>query len=138
MALSTELRGEFLFAGHVGELANLPDVVGERLFEVNVFATLEGPVTGVKVRVVRGGNHHCIDLLVHLVQHHAEIIKKRLVCSPVLHVFRAEVAVHIAECDEVFVLASLFVWLPGDPPARADEGDIQLFIRGLSRLADGE
>ena len=91
-----------------------------------------------KVRVVGRGNDHRVDLLVHLVEHHAEVLEERLGGSPVLHVFRAVVAVHIAEGDEILLFASLLVGLSGDPAAGADEGDVQLAVGGLARLADGE
>ena len=120
------------------EGSRLPDVMGQRLLGVNVDPALHRRERGGEMRVIRGGNDHRVDVLVHLVEHHAEVVVKRLRGAPVLHVFRTEIAVHIAEGDEIFLAASLLVRLPRDPATRADESDVELAVSGGTGLADGE
>jgi hypothetical protein len=88
------------------------------------------------MRVIRRGDNDRVDVLVHLVEHHSEVIEERLRGSPVLHVFRAMVAIDITEGDEVFLAATLLIGLPRDPSAGTDERDVHLAIRGRAGLAD--
>lgn len=93
---------------------------------------------GREVGVVGRGNDDGIDILVHLVEHHPEVVEKRLSGAPVFHVLRTVIAVDIAESNEVLILTSLLIRLPSDPPARANECDVYLAVSRASRLADGE
>ncbi len=138
MTLVAHLRDHLVALAGFEESSRLPDVVRERLLCVNMNAALHGRKRSGEMRVVRRRDHHCIDVLVHLVEHHAEVIEERLRRAPVLHIFCAMVAIYIAERDEVFLAAALLVGLLGNPSARADEGDIEFAVRGLPSPPDGE
>ena len=116
----------------------LPDIVRERLLRINMYASLHRRKCGGKMRVVGSRNHYGINLFLQLIEHHSKVIEEWLRGAPILHVLRAMIAIHIAERDEVFLAAALLVGLLGNPTARADEGDVELTIRGLSSLADSK
>lgn len=138
MTLVAHLRDHLVAIAGFEESSRLPDVVCERLLRVDMNAALHGRKRSCEMRVVRRRDDHGIDLLVHLVEHHAKVVKERLRRAPVLHVFCAMVSIYIAERHEVFLAAALFVRLLGNPSARADEGDIEFAVRGLPSLSDGE
>ena len=138
MTLIAHLRNNLVALAGFEESSRLPDVVRERLLRVDMNTALHGSKRSGEMRVVRRRDDHCIDLLVHLVEHHAEVIVERLRSAPVLHVFCAMVSIYIAERDEVFLAAALLVGLLGNPSARADEGDIEFAVRGLTSPPDGE
>src|SRR6266702_1524973 len=76
MALKAGLRGLmgiFLRGLHHG--AHFIDIVGKRLFAVDVLAALHGGQCGDGMSVVGGGDDDCVDLLVHLVEHDAPVVE---------------------------------------------------------------
>ena len=64
VALVTHLGGEARqFRGGFPEQPGLPDVIGERLLAIHVLAVGEREVRREDVRVLGGGDDHCIKLL---------------------------------------------------------------------------
>ena len=58
---------------HPGHLARLPDVVGERLFAIDMFALAHRRYANISVQVIGRGAEDGIDGLL-LLQHHAEVL----------------------------------------------------------------
>ena len=96
---------------------------------VDVDATFHRHLGCREVRVIRCADDNGIDLLMHFVQHFAEVIKKWLIRPPLLHVLGTLVMVDITECDEVLLRAALIVRLLSNPSSRTDKRNIQLVIR---------
>src|SRR6185369_1962706 len=63
-ALRSGLDDAIIFAGGDDELAAFPDFVGHRLFDVNVFAGLDGPDGAERMPVVWRGKSDHINILV--------------------------------------------------------------------------
>jgi hypothetical protein len=101
-----------------------------------MFAALHGRDGGHGVRVVGGGDHHGIDLFVHLVQHPPEISER-----PGLGMFLEDVArpllVHITQTDEVHTGAGNVVEVTSSLAADTDAGDIQLAVGGVGERESG-
>ena len=79
--------------------------------------------------VVRGGDHHRIDLVADLVEHDSEVVEERLLGPPRFHVLGAVPTVDVAERDEVLLAAPAPVGVTGDPAAGTDERDVELVVR---------
>src|ERR1035437_3503134 len=98
---------------------------GEGLFTIDMFAALHGRYGGHGVSVVGRGDHHGIDLLVHLVQHPPEISER-----PGLRMLLEDVArpflVHITQSDEVHARAGNVVEVTSSLAADTDAADIPL------------
>ncbi len=62
--MGAALDDAVVFESGSGELASFPDGVGDWFFDVDVFPGLCGPDGSEGVPVVRGGNHHGVDVLV--------------------------------------------------------------------------
>jgi len=73
VALVAELGNHIVPVGRFHQLAHLKDGVRQRLFTVHVFAALNRGHCRDGMKMVRGGYHHGIDLLLHLVEHFPEI-----------------------------------------------------------------
>jgi hypothetical protein len=78
------------------------------------------------VNVIRCGHNHCVDILVLLIKHLAEIlvfpgirVAPECTCSVL--------PVHIAKCDNIFAADACNVSAP--PTADADTGYIELLAR---------
>ena len=118
-----------------GLLAGM-DVVGQRFLGVHVDTAFHGGQGSWEVCVIRRRDHDRIDLLVHLVEHYPVVVKEGLGGAPVLHVFGAVVAVHIAKGYGVFIFAALLIWLPSDPASGSNEGNIHSTVGRWARLAN--
>ena len=71
--LVAHLRDDLVLLGGLHQLADLVDRVRQRLLAVDVLAALDGGHGGHRVGMVGRGDDDRVDLLVHLVEHLAEV-----------------------------------------------------------------
>ena len=114
--LVAELRDHLGLAGGLADLANLVDRVGQGLLAVDVFAAFQCGHAGHRVRVVRRADHHGVDVLVHRVEHLAEIFES-LGLGELLERAGRPALVHVAQRDDVLAADAIDVVaaLPGPP-----------------------
>ncbi len=73
MTLVAHLRHHFVFAGLLAHGAGFIDVVGQRLFAIDVLACPNGRQRCTSMRMVRRGDEDRVDLFVQFVEHLAEV-----------------------------------------------------------------
>ena len=101
--LVAHLGGDAVLRGQLGEKAGLVHGAGKRLLAVDVLAGHDGVRSDDGVRVVRGGDHHGIGLVQHLIEHHAPVLVA-LGVRVALEDVRGILPVHVAEADDLFGL----------------------------------
>ena len=73
--LRAHLRDQLVLLGGLGHRAGLVDTVRERLFAVAVLSQLHRRHANRGVCMVGRADHDCVDLGVHLVEHHAKVFE---------------------------------------------------------------
>jgi hypothetical protein len=136
VALVAHLRRELFLAGDARHLARLPHGVRDRFFDEHVLAVRHRGHRDGEVHVIGDGDGYRVDLAVHFVEHHAEILKPRD-GRVGLERPRAARLVDIAECDEVF-RGGVGGDVRGAAPAAADDGDVELVVRRIALGARDE
>ena len=99
----------------------------EGLFTIDVFAALHGRHRGDGMSVVGRGHQHGIDLLVHLVEHPAEILERLGLGMLLVNVARP-LCVHVAQRHDVHARPGKVIEVTPSLAADADAGDIQLVV----------
>ena len=89
-----------MLCGKLGQEPCLIDGQGQRLFAIDVLSGCDGLGCDDGVSVVGGGDHHCVSLVKHLVEHHAVVVVALCLRVPVEYV-RGVLPVDIAESDDV-------------------------------------
>ena len=129
MALVAHLRGDPRLLGGFADLAAFPHGANERLFAVYVLALRQRPEGDREVHVVGRADHDGVDVLVHLVEHHAVVAESRNVREGVVTVGGAAV-VGVAKRDELRVGRTRDgVDRVAAPAAHSDHGHIELVVR---------
>jgi len=137
-ALVAHLGGDLLLLRRLAHPARFVDAAGHRFLDEGVLAGLHRGHTGDGVGMVRRGDDDAVDLLLHLVEHLAEIVERGDV--GVFPAGRLRLAVvHVAEGHDVR-LPGHHVRVPLAAAADADEGDVELRVGGVGarRAAVGE
>ena len=129
-ALVAHLGGDAVLRGQLGQKAGLVHGTGERLLAVDVLAGHDRVRGDDGVRVVRGGDHHGIGLIEHLVEHHAPVLVA-LGVRIALEDVRGILPVHVAEADDFFGLQAAED--AGAPAADTDAENLEFAVqRGRS------
>ena len=126
-ALVAHLRGHFLLLGHLGHETCLVDGLCEWLLNVNVFAELHRLHTGNGVHVVRGRDGDGVDGFLHLIEHLAEILKRRG-AGVFLPSVTQGVGIDITERDDIGTATGRVVGVAGALAARTDRGEVDLAV----------
>ena len=116
--------------------ARLPDVMGEWLLSEDMDITFHRGDGRGKMSVIRGVHTNHVDVLTHLVEHHAEVLKRLGLGRVFPFRFTEGPRVNIAESYNVFTSRPL-VGLRSDPPC-PDHGHIDFAVCRLPRLADAK
>ena len=135
VALIAHLADDLIIVRGFFQRSDLPDVVGERLFHIDVFSRLHRGHGRGKVRVIGRGNHHGVDLLAHFIEHDAQILEA-LGFRILLIGFRRGLIAHIAQSDDIFIRTGLHI--NAAPPADAIRGDINFRVGRLAGPANTE
>ena len=123
--LSSHLGDEFVLAGDCCHQSGFVDAVGQRFLAVAMLAEFHRHHPGRGVDMIRGTDHDRVDLVVHLIEHRAEILiplgrgefLKGACCSALIN---------ITQGDDV--LACYTVHVGRAATANADAGNVQLLI----------
>ena len=124
MDLCSHLGSDAGFGGGLGDDPRFPDAMGQRFFAENVLAELDGGHHGKRVRVLRRGHDHGVDVVAGVVE------------LTEIHVFPRQgilggggvqvLLINVAECDDVLGANLGSVGRPAS--AGADDGDIELLV----------
>ena len=118
------------FSRQVGQLPHFPNIVGERFFLIQMFTALHRRPGGMKMNVIRRGDHDRIDLVFHRVEHHAEIVEESRFGEFIEHLprfFHHVTVIDIGDGHDIFVqhIADVVRSLAAEP----DNCDVKFFIR---------
>lgn len=128
MPLVSHLRHHAIMPSRLPQGAQLPNIVGQRFLNEDMLSMLHRTHRRRKVSVIGRRNGHRVDLLMHLVHHHAKIFELRrllMILESLRHPFR----VQIAHRHEV-LLARLANGI-ATHATTTDHGAIDLVVRRL-------
>ena len=129
-SVKAHLGGDAVLRGQLGQEAGLIHGTGERLLAIDVLASHDRVRGDDGVRVVRGGDHHGIGLVQHLVEHHAPVLVT-LGVRVALEDVRGILPVHVAEADDLLGLQAAED--AGAPAADTDAENLEFAVqRGRS------
>ncbi|MCR4415328.1 MAG: hypothetical protein NUV77_23190 [Thermoguttaceae bacterium] len=133
--LVAQLRDDVVLFGGLHQRAALVDRMGQGFLAIDVFAAPDGRHGGHGVEVVGRGHHHGVDLLLHRVEHLAEVLELRGV-GPAPERVRGAPGIDIAQGHDVLATDRVQVAGPHAPDANAR--DVQLLVGGrLAALGHG-
>ena len=124
MALIAHLGGDAEFAGGEGQLAGLPDGVGQGFLAIDVFAGMNGAHCGRGMVVI--GDCHNDGVDTRLLFQHDPVIGIRACARIFLQGVGHGIGIDIAEGDDIF--AGNALQIGGGAAAGADAGDVQLLV----------
>ena len=136
-ALVAHLGGKLVLPGEVAHGARLPDGLSEWLLAEDVLFGLHGHDACHAVDVVGGGNGDAVDLVVHLLEHDAEVLVV-LRLGMALFDFVDVVGVDVAEGHEVAAAFGDFPDVGCALSAHSNSGDAGAFVKVLSADDGGE
>src|SRR5437870_4428331 len=123
MTLIAKLRHDFVLVGGSHERADFMDIMSQRLFAIDMLAAPHGFHSNDGMSVIGCADDDSIDLLTHLIEHHAIIFE-----LPGIGIFGEQFAsvfgVHIAKGDDVLSFRRYFINIRAAPAANAYAGDI--------------
>lgn len=123
LALIAHLSGDFVLARGLGNLARLPDGMGERFLAINVFAELDGGHGNERMEMIGRGDHYGVDVLLFL-EHFAKVGED--FCFWIFFEDASGVVgVDVADGNDVFA-AELFE-IDSALAANADAGNVEFF-----------
>ena len=126
MSLVAELGGDIHLLGDLRQLASFPHGMGKRFFAIDMLAHQHRLAGGMKVGVVRRADDDGINLLVQLIQHHAEILE----FPSLVELFKTLARfgfIDVTHGDNVFAVDATDVCRPASADSNAS--DVQFFIR---------
>ena len=130
-ALVAHLGGEFVFAGEIAHDAGFPDGLGERLLAVDVLAHAHCHDARHAMDVVRSRDRHRVDLLVHFLEHDAEILEFRRGGKVRGHLVERAV-IHIAQGNDIQPAGRVFLPVTAALAAHADAAEADPAVEVLA------
>src|SRR5436190_2889847 len=106
---------------------NFMDVVSERFFAVNVFASPHGFHGNDRVGVIGRANNHAVDFFPHFVEHHP-VILELLGFGVFLKSFGGVLRIHVTKRDDVCPFIRDLVRIPAALASNPDSSHVNLVI----------
>jgi len=137
VAVVVALLGDHLvFGSQLGQGPRLVDGARQPFLAVGRLPRADRRRRGRRVVVVARGDDHGVDLLAHLVEHHAVVLELGHV-GKLLETGRRSLLVHVAHRHdapmvEQRAILALVAKKRGAPAAAADQCEAQPFIRGVA------
>ena len=138
MPLIRHIRDDFIFILRTLQSARLPDVMRQRLLRADMQATLHCRQRRHEVCMIWSIDHHTINFLTHLIEHHSEILEVWNILADLWIFFTVWLlaCINIAQRDDVLVLAT--IERHASNTADTDHRDVHLAIRRRTRFANTE
>ena len=138
MTLIRHIRDDFIFILRTLQSARLPDVMRQRLLRADMQATLHRRQRRHEVCMIWSIDHHTINFLTHLIEHHSEILEVWNILADLWIFFTVWLlaCINIAQRDDVLVLAT--IERHASNTADTDHRDVHLAIRRWAGLTDTE
>ena len=135
VTLVAQLCDHFVLVRRCHQLAHLVHGMRERLFAINMFAASHRFHRNERVRVVRCANDDAVDVLAHLVEHHAIIFEPFGV--GIFGEFLARIFfIHVAKRHDVVTQSGGFANVRAAAAADANAGDVYFGIGGSLRALE--
>ena len=129
MPLIAKLGDHLVLAGGLHERADFLDRVGQWLFAINMLVMLHGRHRNNRVGVIGGADDHRVNLLVHLVEHHAKVFELRRL-GILGELLGRVLLIHVAQGDYVVAQLGQLIHVAASLAADADAGDVEFFVGG--------
>ena len=128
MSLVSELRHDFVLLRRTHQLPNFFHGMRQWFLAINMFAAPHRLHRNQSVRVIRRANHHPIDFLPHLIEHHS-IVGESLCIGVFRKLLGGVVLIHITQSDNVVAQLRNFAHIRPALAANANSSDVQFLAR---------